>query len=302
MKNNNEKIEKFIASLMPDSDKKMGSIASASIVVALALCLYAATYERLIEDVLFEKNPNEEIKATLDITQKKEVKDIKRPKAGGRGKPKGNGNPREPIRRGVLKELAALTKNASASPYELMRQQFAKDIDKILKNTNGLQVTGKTSIGKIRGKVSGEFNEGIAAGGSGGIEGAFSDLFGNSAGTIPTKAMKGKIKPPSPTDIDLEQGQTSRSASEIMKVIRTRTPGLRHIYSKFLKKKNGFQGKVTLKFTIAPGGEIISISIVSSTTSYTEFDNEIKNTVARWTFNKVKSGNTTVTVPFTFSE
>ena len=87
-----------------------------------------------------------------------------------------------------------------------------------------------------------------------------------------------------------------------MKVVRQRTPGLRHIYNKFLKKKPGFQGKVTLKFTIAPGGEVVSIAVVSSTTGYTEFDSEIKGAVGRWTFSKVKSGNTTVTIPFTFSE
>ena len=81
-----------------------------------------------------------------------------------------------------------------------------------------------------------------------------------------------------------------------MKVVRQRTPGLRHIYNKFLKKKPGFQGKVTLKFTIAPGGEIISISIASSTTGYGEFDGEVKNAVSRWKFSKVKSGNTTVTI------
>ena len=97
-------------------------------------------------------------------------------------------------------------------------------------------------------------------------------------------------------------GGGSRSAADIMKVVRQRTPGLRHIYNKCLKKKPGFQGKVTLRFTIAPGGEIISISNVSSTTGYAEFDNEIKNAVSRWTFSKVKSGNTTVTIPFTFSE
>ncbi len=87
-----------------------------------------------------------------------------------------------------------------------------------------------------------------------------------------------------------------------MKVVRQRTPGLRHIYNKFLKKKPGFQGKVTLKFTIAPGGEVISISIVSSTTGYGEFDAQVKSAVSRWTFSKVKSGNTTVTIPFTFTE
>lgn len=87
-----------------------------------------------------------------------------------------------------------------------------------------------------------------------------------------------------------------------MRAIRLRTPGLRHIYNNCLKKKPGFQGKVTLKFTIAPDGEIISISIESSTTGFSEFDGEIKNAVSRWTFNKVQSENSTVTIPFTFSE
>jgi TonB family protein len=84
--------------------------------------------------------------------------------------------------------------------------------------------------------------------------------------------------------------------------VRQRTPGLRHIYNKHLKKNPGFQGKITLRFTIAPGGEIISMSLVSSTTQYSVFDNEIKDAVRRWTFSKVKSGNTTVTIPFTFTE
>ncbi|WP_290722593.1 TonB family protein [Fibrobacter sp. UBA2449] len=100
----------------------------------------------------------------------------------------------------------------------------------------------------------------------------------------------------------------SRSASDIMEVVRQRMPGLRHIYNKFLKLQPHFQGVVSLRFTIAPGGEIISISIASSTTGYGEFDNEIKTAVSRWNFGKFKcdDGNvaneTTVTVPFTFYE
>ena len=133
---------------------------------------------------------------------------------------------------------------------------------------------------------------------SGGIGDGLTGLLGGGGGGIATKA-NGTIRTPSERDLDIVG---SRSAADIMKVVRQRTPGLRHIYNKFLKKKPGFQGKVTLKFTIAPGGEIISISIASSTTGYGEFDGEVKNAVSRWKFSKVKSGNTTVTIPFTFSE
>lgn len=125
-------------------------------------------------------------------------------------------------------------------------------------------------------------------------------LLGGGGGGIATRA-KGNIKTPSARDIDMGSGG-SRSAADIMKVVRQRTPGLRHIYNKYLKKQPGFSGKVTLRFTIDPGGDIISISVASSSTGFAEFDKAVKNTVKHWTFSKVKSGNTTVTIPFTFSE
>ena len=145
-----------------------------------------------------------------------------------------------------------------------------------------------------------KYTERYAEGGSGDIGDGLAGLFGGGGGGIATKA-KGSIKTPSERDIAVT-GDGSRSTADIMKVVRQRTPGLRHIYNKFLKKKPGFKGKVTLKLTIAPDGEIIKISIASSTTGYGEFDGEIKSAVSRWKFSKVKSGNTTVTIPFPFTE
>ena len=158
--------------------------------------------------------------------------------------------------------------------------------------------TDKKVLGGRRDKTSGGSNDDYAVGGSNGIGDGLAGLLGGGGGGIATKA-KGSIKTPSMRDIDIEG---SRSAADIMKVVRQRTPGLRHIYNKMLKQKPGFQGKVTLKFTIAPDGEINNISIASSTTGFSEFDNEIKNAVNRWTFSKVESGNSTVTIPFTFCE
>ena len=304
--------DSFIASLLPDSDKKMVRVAGVSLLVAILLCFWATTYEVLIDDSIFVDPPTTEITATMNIIDKKEEKkpdkkperkpqDIQRKRPGSGGKPVGRGNPRAPLNRGVIHALEAQTANASAAAYDLIKQSFAKDIDKVIKNTNGLQVTGKTKIGEVRGKISDGFNQGMFAGGSGGIGDDISNLVSGSAGAISTKAM-GNIKAPKETDIEWGSGPSSRSAADIMKVVRQRTPGLRHVYNKYLKKKPGFQGKVTLKFTIAPGGEIISMSLVSSTTDYSEFDNEIKKSVGRWTFSKVKSGNTTVTIPFTFTE
>jgi TonB family protein len=310
-KKNTPEMDPLVASLMPESDKKMGAIAGISLVVALAICLWASMYEQVVDEVVFDDSAAADLTASMTIDEKKEEKkeekkkeEPKKPrkKAGGGGKPRGKGQPNAPQTRGVLKLLTAQTKNASAGAYDLMKnQKFSKDIDKVLKDVAGLQTTGKTVLGGRRGKADGGFNEGYAEGGSGGIGDGLAGLLGGGGGGIATKA-KGSIKTPSERDIDMGAGGGSRSAADIMKVVRQRTPGLRHIYNKFLKKKPGFQGKVTLKFTIAPGGEIISISIASSTTGYGEFDGEVKTAVSRWKFSKVKSGNTTVTIPFTFSE
>jgi TonB family protein len=112
----------------------------------------------------------------------------------------------------------------------------------------------------------------------------------------------GSLKPLSTKDIDMGNGDASRSKAEIMAVVSARMPGLRNIHNKYLKNEPGFSGKVTLKFTIAPSGDIISISIVSSTTGYSEFDNAVKNMVSTWKWKAIKSGNTTPTIPFDFTE
>lgn len=188
--------------------------------------------------------------------------------------------------------------SSSYNNYSLKESAaFARDIDKVLREVADLQTMGMTVPGDRRSRVDRDFDEGYAEGGSEGVGDDFSPLL---MGGIATKA-KGSIKTPSERDIKMDNGG-SRSAAEIMKVVRQRTPGLRQIYNKFLKKKPGFQGKVTLKLMIAPDGEISSISIVSSTTGYKEFDKEIKKAVSRWKFSKVESGETTVTIPFTFSE
>jgi TonB family protein len=187
------------------------------------------------------------------------------------------------------------------SSYNLMKDKnFAKDIDRALKNVAGLQTSGKTELGDRRGSVTSGF-DGYAEGGSGGIGDMLGGLMGGSADSLGTKA-KGSLKAPSARDIDMGNGDGSRSKAEIMAVANARMPGLRNIYNKYLKLKPGFSGKVTLKFTIIPSGDIVSISIVSSTTGYAEFDNAIKNTVATWKWKVIKSGDTTPTIPFNFTE
>lgn len=92
--------------------------------------------------------------------------------------------------------------------------------------------------------------------------------------------------------------------SRVKRVFQQRSPGLKHIYRKFIKKNsaNTFQGKIVLKLTIAADGTVKESSIKKSTTGVKDFDEEIRKAVSRWTFSKVNSGTTVVYVPIHFYE
>lgn len=137
----------------------------------------------------------------------------------------------------------------------------------------------------------------------GGIENMVHGIFYAPSLDYGRNAKRGTVNYPSVRDIDLKnEKNVSRSASDVLKFFRQRTPSLSHVYRKHLKKMPGFQGQITLKFTIISSGEISDISIVSSTTQNREFDTEIQRYVSRWKFHKIKSGKTTVTIPLTFTE
>ncbi|MFC1585648.1 TonB family protein [Fibrobacterota bacterium] len=127
-------------------------------------------------------------------------------------------------------------------------------------------------------------------------------LLGGDNMRVGVKA-KGKLKPPSASEIDMGQAGSRRSAASILRVVRQHMPGLRHTYNKHLKKNPGFSGKIHIKFDIAPSGKTVRVSIVSTTTGVSAFDAEIKNKVRRWRFEPITGkGNDIVTIPFTFSE
>jgi len=308
-KSKKPELDPFVESMLPESDKRTASFMGVFALVSLVLGFMASMYEAAVDEILFENIESEDLSASMKIDEKKEDKkkeekksEKPRKKPGGGAKPRGKGVPNAPQTRGVLKMLTAKTTKTDFSAYTLMKDKnFTKDLDKVLKNVAGLQTTGKTEIGNRRGAATGGFNEGYGEGGAGGIGDMLSGLMGGSAGGIGTKS-KGGMVPPSMKDIDMGSGDGSRSKQEIMAVVNARMPGLRNVYNKYLKLKPGFSGKVTLKFTIAPGGDIISISIVSSTTGYSDFDNAVKNMVATWKWKVIKSGNTTPTIPFNFTE
>jgi len=97
--------------------------------------------------------------------------------------------------------------------------------------------------------------------------------------------------------------ENTRSKIDIMTVVNQNANELKTIYKNYLKNKSGFAGKVILKFTITPSGDVTTINIISSTTNYPEFDNAIKDQVSKWKWQPITDGgNTTPTIPFNFEE
>ena len=71
-------IDPFIASLMPESDKKMGAIAGVSLVIALAMCIWASMYEQVVAEVVFDNADSVDLTTSMQIEQKEEKKEEKK--------------------------------------------------------------------------------------------------------------------------------------------------------------------------------------------------------------------------------
>jgi len=87
----------------------------------------------------------------------------------------------------------------------------------------------------------------------------------------------------------------------ILNTIRQRTPGLRHIYNKHLKRNPSFCGTIVFRLNIDADGSVKKVQIDSTTTGNTDFDEEVQKTAGRWKFPKMNS-SVVATFPTTFFE
>lgn len=180
----------------------------------------------------------------------------------------------------------------------------ANMIDVILAGKGGHLVKGDRG-----GRGAGEGDRMAAAGGYG-----LGTGIGNGIGTDPratgTKLKMGMpssgapvatrrpILAPRPSDVELGGDAGSRSPESILRVIRTHIGGFRYSYDKALKTNAEIGGKISLRFTIAPSGDIVAIEIVSSSTGVASLDDEIKEKARRMKFDSIEKGNVTVTYAF----
>jgi len=112
---------------------------------------------------------------------------------------------------------------------------------------------------------------------------------------VPTRTI---VSVPKPTDLELGGEAGSRSPESILRVIRTHVGGFRYTYEKALKERPDLGGKISLRFTIAPSGDITAIEVVASSTGDAALDDQIKESAKRMKFDQIEKGNVTVTYAF----
>lgn len=306
----------LVERLQPESDTKIFRSVAIAVVVSLVFSYYLSQIQFAIGKIFFEEPPTK-LNATVNLTlppkkvdppkikptpQQQSSKQTTTKNTGSsNSNPKPTrGNPKAIQAQSMLAILAARSKAQNLSAYNFINKQMHNDIDKTLKSNARLVTQGGTKFGDRRGVVNGTWDGGGTEGGSDGIGDAISNLL--KPGTMGGTRTIGSVVKVKPSEINMPSGSVSRSSQEIMQVVKSRTPGLRHIFNRTLKTVPGMAGKVTLKFTILPGGEVVECSIVSSTTNNEEFDEAIRKQVMTWEFKVIPSGNTTVSLPFTFSE
>ena len=171
--------------------------------------------------------------------------------------------------------------------YEKLRRDsvFKASIDSVLKSVGNLSTHGTTTLyGVARDCRDCPL----------GLEKEFAEKL------IKEKA-KGVAKAPAFEELSLERGVYDDKVLFIQ-IIRRRTPGLRHIYNKHLKKSPSFSGTIVFRLNINADGTVQKVQIDSTTTGNRAFDEEIRKAVSRWNFPKKNSEDVVATFPIRFYE
>ena len=119
---------------------------------------------------------------------------------------------------------------------------------------------------------------------------------------------RGVAKAPTYEELSVVSGVDSNRVL-VLRTIRQRTPGLRHIYNKHLKRNPSFSGTIVFRLNINADGAVQKVQIDSTTTGNTDFDEEVQKAVGRWNFQNMNSGvvaklntNVVATFPIRFYE
>lgn len=113
---------------------------------------------------------------------------------------------------------------------------------------------------------------------------------------------KGSIIIQKPESIEGAASSHSKRDNEaINAVVSSHKVSIRMSYEKFLKRDPSLSGKITIKFTIAANGSVVSVTVIENTTGSKELEEELVRKIRLWHFEEIPEGEVTVTYPFVFT-
>ena len=94
----------------------------------------------------------------------------------------------------------------------------------------------------------------------------------------------------------------SRTPESILVVIKSNVDKFTSIYEKYLRGDISLGGKISIRFTIAPSGNVIAAKVVDRKFICPSLEREIISQVRHMKFETIPLGNTTVTYAFVFKK
>jgi protein TonB len=129
-----------------------------------------------------------------------------------------------------------------------------------------------------------------------------SELAQRQTTSVQSKIETGddKLAKVSTTQKSKGTGSGRRSADEIERVFQKNKGGIFNIYNRALRKNPSLEGKVVVELTIAPGGEVIRVNLISSELGDAALERKLVLKIKRFKFSKANVAEITVTYPIYF--
>ncbi len=254
------------------------------------------------------QEPGDPPEATFVIPERKAARPPdRRPPNQAKGPPSATRKPSKEEGRIQVKVIETRKREGWADQAYATLKNIGRGVDQEkIEGAARLTRTDPTRLSGRPGVKREEFNQGYFDGDGTG------DPFDMSATSLPASVLPDRMPGTgtrrgggliNESSIQVSNEERFRSSEEILAVVRSHAPGLRHLYNRHLKRSPGLGGKVTVRFAISPGGLVVDAAIAGGTTGSRGFEAEVLARVRSWRFGVIDAhGNDIVTVPFNFSE
>lgn len=100
--------------------------------------------------------------------------------------------------------------------------------------------------------------------------------------------------------VSLDEVTLKDAIAAIHKAVGTYLGGIRYLYNQALRKNPDLEGKLTVRITVNPAGEVLDCEVVESTLGAPELEQAVVKRVLKWNLPAVAPKTLTVTYPFVF--